>query len=122
MLCESINEKILMLNEKFGVNVKYFMSVGEKWITFTITYNSDILCEFENNFYNTFEKGCRREVPKFYYLIVRMGMCEFTAYVGAIYCCQESKVLIKKKKQAAKGYLFLLKNSIFYEDKCRTEN
>lgn len=59
MLCESINEKILMLNEKFGVNVKYFMSVGEKWITFTITYNSDILCEFENNFY-TFGKGCRR--------------------------------------------------------------
>lgn len=53
MLCESINEKFLMLSEKFGVNVKYFMSVGEKWITFTITYNSDILCEFENNFYNS---------------------------------------------------------------------
>lgn len=83
-----------MLNEKFGVNVKYFMSVGEKWITFTIIYNSDILCEFENNFY-TFEKGWCWNL----YLIVMMGMCEFRVCAVGFLLLPRAQTFHKCNKQ-----------------------
>lgn len=61
-----------------------------------------------------------REVPKFYYLIVRMGMYEFTVFVGGIYYCLENKLLIKMKKRAAKGFITYPRSTIvfFMEDKC----
>lgn len=99
-----------MLSEKFGVNVKYFMSVGEKWITFTITYNSDILCEFENNFYifNTVgKKVAGTEVMKFYYLIVRMGMCEFTVLCWRYLLLPREPTFNKNAKRKAKGFFFI---------------